>query len=322
MLAPLMRVLVWGAMILTITLNPSVDRAIYLEKLMLHDTNRVVRTATDAGGKGINLSRVADELGAKTVATGFLGGGPGAYVRSVLDRERVRHEFVDIEGDTRINVSVEDESREPPTTFNERGPEISAAEWEELIEKCRALARPNDWACLGGSIPPGLAKDAYRTLGAMMKELGCRFLLDADGEALRLGLEAKPDLIKPNSKEAERLLGMEVKTQAQALEAARKLRDQTGAEVILSQGADGAVLCCAEGAFRGETPDVEAKSTIGSGDSMLGGYLWALESGLSRAEALTWGLAAGAATATTDGSEIARQPVIELLLPRARVQKV
>ena len=308
-------------MILTITLNPSVDRAIYLEKLLLHDTNRVLRTATDAGGKGINLSRVADELGARTLATGFLGGGPGAYVRSVLDRERVRHDFIDIEGDTRINFSVEDESSEPPTTFNERGPVILASEWEKLVEKCRGLAQPNDWACLGGSIPPGLGKDAHRTLGAMMKELGCRLLLDADGEALRLGLEAKPDLIKPNSKEAERLLGVEVRTPEQALRAAQQLREQTGAEVLLSQGADGAVLVCAEGLFVGRTPTVEAKSTIGSGDSMLGGYLWALESGLSRAEALSWGLAAGAATATTDGSEIARQPVIDRLLPRAKVER-
>lgn len=308
-------------MILTITLNPSVDRAIYLDRLKLHDTNRVVKTATDAGGKGINLSRVADELGASTMAIGFLGGGPGGFVRSVLDHERVPYDFVEIAGETRINFSVEDESDEPPTTFNEKGPEILPSEWEELVAKCRAYASRAGWACMGGSIPPGLGTDAYRTLGRIFKGAGCSLLIDADGEAMKLGLEAKPDLVKPNNKEAGRLLGRTVETDEEVLEAARDIQQMGVATVLISRGAGGAVMANGSGVWVGHSPRVDAHSTIGSGDSLLGAYLWAIRHGYLAEAALQWGMAAGAATATTDGSEIARQSVIEKLLPMSRVER-
>lgn len=309
-------------MILTVTLNPSVDRAIYVKELKLGDTNRVDRTETDAGGKGINLSRVADELGAQTLATGFLGGGPGAFVMSVLKREGVPSDFVPIAGDTRINFSVEGESESPPTTFNELGPEVHSREWAALLEKCRAHALKTKWACVGGSVPPGLAPDVYKTLLLLFKEEGCLTLLDADGEPLKLGLEAMPDLVKPNAKEAERLLGRPVKTDEDAIQAAKEIRQMGASNVIVSRGEAGAVLVTEDGVWIGRSPKVEVNSTIGSGDSMLGAYLWALEEGLSEEEAFRWGLAAGAATATTNGSEIARLAVIEKLLPLVSVERL
>ena len=308
-------------MILTVTLNPSVDRAIYVKECKLGDTNRVERTETDAGGKGINLSRVADELGAQTLATGFLGGGPGAFVTSVLKRQGVPCDFVPIEGDTRINFSVEDEARNPPTTFNESGPKIHAREWESLIDKCRHYAPQTRWACVGGSVPPGLSPDVYKTLLLLFKEGGCRTLLDADGEPLKSGLEAKPDLVKPNAKEAERLLGRPIKTDEDAVRAAREILELGVGAVILSRGEEGAVFVSKEGTWIGKSPKVDANSTIGSGDSMLGAHLWALEEGKGLEEAFQWGLAAGAATATTSGSEIARRGVIEKLFPSCVVER-
>ncbi|RYG85468.1 1-phosphofructokinase, partial [bacterium] len=115
-------------MLLSVTLNPSVDHALFLTELKVGDTNRVTRTERDAGGKGINLSRVYAEMGGETIASGFLGGGTGAYVRGVLEAQGVRHDFVTTSGETRLNFSVEDESHGKPTTFNERGPEISPEE--------------------------------------------------------------------------------------------------------------------------------------------------------------------------------------------------
>jgi 1-phosphofructokinase family hexose kinase len=309
-------------MILSVTLNPSVDRAIHVEQLKLYDTNRVLRTETDAGGKGINLSRVADELGAKTLATGFVGGGPGGFVKSVLDREGVPYDFVEVDGETRINFSVEDAGEDPPTTFNSSGPEIAPEEWAELQAKCRRLARRGGWACMGGSVPPGLEKSAHRILIELFRELGCRTLLDADGEALRHGIEAGPNLVKPNEKEAERLLGKPAGTDEEALAAAKEIRERGVSIVILSRGERGAILACDEGIWRGTSPEIEPKSTIGSGDSMLGGFLWALEDGRSVEEAFRWGLAAGAATATTDSTEIARKPKVEELFPRAFAERI
>ncbi len=308
-------------MILTVTLNPCIDRTIFVEKLLHGDTNRVLRTETDAGGKGLNLSRVAAELGGQTCALGFLGGGSGAFIRCVLDDQGVVHDFVDVAGDTRINVSIEEEIGGPPTTLNERGPEISSEAWEALLSKCQTWASKSVWACLGGSVPPGLGKDAYRTLGMLLKEAGCKLALDADGEVMKLGLEASPQFIKPNAHEAERLLGRPMDTEAACISGAVELQQRGIDFVVISRGADGAVLACSEGVWTAESPRVKAGSTIGSGDSLVAGFLWGLETGKTIEEAFRWGVACGAATATTSGAEIARKPVILQLEPLVVLKK-
>jgi len=311
--------------IVSVTLNTCVDHALFVETLRLGDTNRVLRTETDAGGKGVNLARVAAEMGAETLATGFAGGGPGAFIRHVLDVQGVRHAFVETAGETRTNFSVEDTTDAPPTTFNARGPEIEPGELEALWAKCRGVASAGRWVALGGSIPPGVAPEIYRDLGAMFHEAGCRVLVDADGDPMRLALDAGPHLCKPNAREASRLLGRPIETPEQAVLAAQEIRTMQGggeAMTIVSLGPDGAVLACAKGVLIGHAPTVKSRSTIGSGDSMLGAFLWALGEGSPIDEALHWGLAAGAATATTNGSEIARRPVVEELFDHARVEWV
>jgi 1-phosphofructokinase family hexose kinase len=312
--------------ILTVTLNPSVDHALFVEELKIGDTNRVLRTERDAGGKGVNLARVAAELGAKTLATGFLGGGPGEYVRSVLEKQGVSHFFIEVEGETRINFSVEDKSEGCPTTFNERGPEIDAEDMDKLFMALHSWLEGVRWMTLGGSLPPGVDSDIFAKLIRFARQHDVRIALDADGEALKFGIEAGPHFIKPNSKEASRVLGRAVVTPTDALEASSILQAQLKSAgtndpfVVISLGENGAVMACKDGLFRGQTPDVNARSTIGSGDSMVAGILWAIEEGKSLAEALQWGLACGAATATTDGSEIARKPKVLELLPLARVE--
>lgn len=308
-------------MILSVTLNPSVDHALFVDQIKVGDTNRVKRTERDAGGKGINLSRVVAELGALTVATGFLGGGAGDYVKGVLDRQGVNHDFVEVCEDTRINFSVEDMSLGPPTTFNEPGPHIQPAELEDLFTHVREHLASARWMTLGGSLPPGVPSDVFAKLIRLAGEHGIRVALDTDGEPLKLGIEAGPALLKPNAKECSRLLSRKIETADEAMLGAVELFDRLPRTcmVIVSLGLDGAVLACEQGHFRGYTPQVEVRSTIGSGDSLIAGFLWALEDGRPIDEALRWGLACGAATATTDGSEIARKPKVLELLPQARV---
>lgn len=308
-------------MILTVTLNPSVDHALFVDELKVHDTNRVQRTERDAGGKGVNVARVASELGAEVTATGFLGGGPGAYVKEVLKKQGVHNDFIEVDGETRVNFSVEDASTRPPTTFNEPGPSISIDSFESLREHCRRHAKHANWVCLGGSLPPGVPKDAFRIL--MEDSPDANFVLDADGEPLRLGLEGRPKLIKPNAKECARLLDRPIECLDHAFEAAKELIlriARPDAIVIISRGEAGAVLATHERVLVGTSAPVEARSTIGSGDSMIGGFLYALEVGKTLEEAFRYGLAAGAATATTDGSEIARRNVVMDLLPHCQVK--
>lgn len=309
-------------MILTVTLSPCIDQTLFVDGLRPFDTNRVLRIETDAGGKGINLARVAAELGADSVATGFLGGGPGAFIKKVLDTQGVVQEFVEIEGDTRTNFSVEDGSGQPPTTFNSKAPPVSPVEYDRLVARVTELAQSANWVTFGGSLPTGVSVEAYYELGGIIKKAGKRLLVDADGEAMRRALDAKPHLIKPNSREAGRLLGRSVESVDDAVFAAEELRQylEPDGACLVSLGSDGAVIASADGTYIGRPIEVEAVSTIGSGDSMLGGMLAAFERGAPIVDAFKLGLAAGAATAATDGSEIARKPVVESLLPRAQVE--
>lgn len=309
-------------MIVTVTPNPSIDRTVFVDTIRLREVNRVLATETDAGGKGVNLARVAKELGADVVATGFLAGSPGQFVRNVLDREGVRHQFVEIPGETRVNIFVEQRlGSGPPTSFNEDGAEVSSESWQTLLGKVRELAAGAGWATLGGSVPPGLNEESYVEVLETMRAAGCKVVIDADSTVLRRSVKFRPDLVKPNASEAQSLLGERMSTLREALKGAQMLHDSGIGIAIVSRGAAGAALACSEGLFHGFPPRVEANSTIGSGDSMIGAMLWALEAGKSTVEAFAWGIAAGAATATTSGSEIARKPMVDELIRQVRVEK-
>lgn len=315
-------------MIFSVTLNPAIDFTLYVDGLKPHDTNRVRRREVDAGGKGLNLSRVAVELGAESVASGFIGGGPGGFIRQVLDRQGVRHDFVETEGETRTNFSVEDGSGKPPTTFNAKGVAVTEAEWKAVREKNKHWTKEASWTALGGSLPPGVPTEAWRVLGEVAKLNRSLLLIDADGEPMRHAVEAAPDLVKPNKNEAERLLDRSLPDRSSIEQAAQDLvhlLKVKGAEspiAIISMGSSGAVLAGRDELLFAPAVEVEAKSTIGSGDSLLGGFLCALEKGEDLATALKWGSAAGAATATTDGTEIARRDVFLSLLDRADVRPI
>ena len=310
-------------MLVSVTLNPCVDHALFVEKLTVGDTNRVMRVEKDAGGKGVNVSRVFAELGGETAATGFLGGATAAYIRHVLEIEGVEVAFVQIKGETRTNFSIEDNSSTPPTTLNSKGPDISAEEWGRLLGECRELARGARWVALGGSLPPGVPDEAFHVLGELFHQAGVRVVLDADGIAQKHGMLAKPDFIKPNAAEAGRLMGRRIESDLEAVEAVLELYAQIGGEnriAVISRGKDGAVMATQGGVWVGRAPKIHSKSTIGSGDSMIAGILWALDTGKSPDVALAWGLAAGAATAMTDGSGIARLPMIEDLMDDVKVE--
>ncbi|MBS1704467.1 MAG: 1-phosphofructokinase family hexose kinase [Armatimonadetes bacterium] len=313
-------------MILTVTLNPSVDQTLFVDQLLVADTNRVKRTETDAGGKGLNLSRVVATLGGSTTAISFLGGDTGEFVRMVLERGGVTDACIPIQGVTRTNISVETlEDNQPPTTLNSKGPEIQPEEWGALLAKVEELAPSASWVMAAGSIPPGIQPNAYQELGRLIRKSGAKFALDADGDAFRFGLESGPSFIKPNTKEAGRFLGRQIESLEDCLKAAAEIREQLAERapdpvVVISRAAEGAVMACGDGLFVGESPRVKAQSTIGSGDSLIGAMLYWVEQGSSWADALKWGLAAGAATAETDGSKIGDKAMILELLGRAIVR--
>lgn len=313
-------------MILTVTLNAAVDHTLVIDGLKAHDTNRIVEIQTDAGGKGINLSRIVRELGGETLATGFIGGEPGEYIVDRLNREGVPHRFVETKAPTRTNFNIESGDG-PPTTFNARGAEITASEFSRFADDFRELCGQSAWVALGGSIPPGLPTDIFSILIRHAREQGCLTAVDADGEAMQCALDSGPDFIKPNLAEASRLLGHEV-SPSDAPQAARELVQRmrsAGAPepiVVISMGSKGAVACCEKSCLHALPIEIEAHSTIGSGDSLVAGLLteW-LKSGEFE-QALRTGNAAGAATAMTDGSRIGTRDEILRLLEQSRVEEL
>lgn len=316
-------------MILSVTLNPSVDRTVFIDSLRLHDSNRVEKTETDAGGKGVNVARVATELGARVIAVGFLGGRTGRFVRDTLDAEGVQHAFVTTEGETRLNIAIQERAAEaktseppPATMLNERGPTISLREWGALNELLEELYPAATYVVLAGSLPQGVGADSYLTLMRAAREYECLCCVDADGYAFQHAMREPPFLVKPNGEEASRYLRREVSSPADAIEAAKEFHKRGVTIAIVSIGAAGAAMASSEGTFFAKPPNVETISTIGSGDSLVGAFLAALEDGRSHDEALRLGVAAGAATAATGGAEIGRRGTILSLVDQVEINRV
>lgn len=309
-------------MIATITLNPALDKSIYVERLLPNDTNRILRVETDAGGKGINASRVLKELGDETVALGFLGGDTGSYIEHVLISSGIATDFVHIDSNTRTNIAIQEESGLPPTSLNESGPNITEDELNELFAKVQRVARKSSMVIIGGSLTSGVPSDTYKKLVQLIKSAGAKAILDADGEPMRLGMEARPFMIKPNRDEVRRLIGVDIASPNDAARAANILAEKGIELVVISMGAKGAVARSSEGAWYVTSPDIRPVSTIGSGDSMVAGIAYILSQGKSLQEALIWGTAAGTATAMTDGTEICKRHQILQLLNEVHVQQL
>lgn len=308
--------------IVSLTLNPALDKTLFVRRLALGNVNRVVRSQLDPAGKGVNVSRVVDRLGTPTMALGFLAGHIGQMTRHALEEEGVPHRFVWIPGETRLNVIVFDEETGDGTPFYDQGPEVAP---ESLASLRAGLARALNGARVlvaAGSLPPGVPDDVYADIVGQAASLGVTTILDADGDALRLGLAGHPDVIKPNRSEAEALLGRRLPDRAAIVEGARALLGRGVRIVVVSLAGEGSVCVTADRVLYAKPPPVDRKSTVGSGDSLVAGLAIALATGQDIAEGLRLGTAAGAATAMTPGTHLGTREEIEALLPAVEVREI
>ncbi|MDI6827328.1 MAG: 1-phosphofructokinase [Armatimonadota bacterium] len=310
------------SVIASVTLNPALDKTVYIDRLLPHDANRIRKIEVDAGGKGVNASRVLNELGSPTVALGFVGGKTGSYIEHVLASEGVKTDFVRTAAETRTNICIQELADTPPTMLNEPGPNVTDEELEKLIAKVYEYASKSSMMIFGGSLATSVPEDIYRTLIAGISELGAKAILDSDGRPMLLGMEAQPFMIKPNRDEVKRLLGVDVKDFKDAVPAIDQLADKGIDVIVISMGSKGAVAGSAEGVWSAIPPKVKPISTIGSGDSMVAGIAHILSQGGSLDEALRWGTAAGAATAMTDGTEICKYHQVISLLDSVIIERL
>jgi 1-phosphofructokinase len=308
--------------IITVTLNPAVDRVVVLGELRLGDTNRVHDGETDPGGKGVNVSRVLRELGQPSLALGFVAGSLGHFIEASLDRAGIQEAFIHTPGQTRQNLAIVETRWRRHTMLNEAGPETDPVYVRRLMRQLHRRIHAGDWVVLAGSVPPRIPVTVYAELTDLVHELGGRVCLDADGEPLVEGVRARPDLVKPNRPELERLRGCELPTDEDVLAAAVWLRSLGIENVVVSLGQQGAIGLGPSGAWRAIPPAVETVSAIGAGDSLVAGLIAVLSAGGTLEEGLRLGTAAGAATAMRPGTRLARGEDIRRLLPLVVIQPV
>lgn len=301
-------------MIYTVTLNPAVDRELTVAAIEFDSVLRATAWQVDCGGKGFNVSRMLRSLGADSVALGFAGGRSGELLRDELAALGVDTDFVWVEGETRTNVSIVSESNGRYVKVNEPGPVISAQAQAALIEKVQTLAQKGDWWVLAGSLPPGAPPTIYGQLIGVIQAAGARAILDSSGGALKLGCEARPFLAKPNDVELGALTGLPVEGEAQIVTAAQAMREMGVQHVVVSLGKKGALLATGEGVWLAQSPTIQEKNPIGAGDSMVGGLVWGLNQQMSLREALRWGIACGAATASQSGTAVGKREQVEELV--------
>ncbi len=309
-------------MIITLTLNPAVDQTMVVSEVTLGEVNRVREVYLDPAGKGINVSRMVHRLGWPTIAFGFLAGEIGLLAEKALDNEGVQYHFVHVPGQTRLNVALIDESTGVLTNYNGRGLRVDEESVARLDEVLTFWLQAGSVLVLAGSLPRGMPEDTYARYIELAKAAGSKTILDADGEPLRLGLEAEPTLIKPNRPEAQRLLGRQLPNLEAVTDAARELAAARSTIVIISMGGNGAVYATKDGAWLAVPPEIELNSSVGSGDALVAGLAVALAGDRPLVEGLREGTAAGAATAQTAGTTPGSKEEVARLLPQVQIKEL
>lgn len=310
------------AMIATVTLNPALDKTMSVPGFAVGRTNRGEVRRLDPGGKGINVAQAVKQLGCPVVASGFLAGNNGRYIEEVLASKGILTDFVRVAGETRVNLKIIDPVAGTETEVNEPGFRVEEADLRLLARKLEDLARRCTVIVLAGSLPPGVPIDAYCSFIRIAKACGAKTILDAEGPALRNGMGAGPDLIKPNRTEVEELLQTTVAAEGDLVRAARQLLALGPGSVAISLGAEGALIASASRLLRARPPTVKTGSTVGAGDSMVGAFAYALMKDLELDHALRLATAVSSATATLEGSEVADADLIRDLLPRVALEEL
>ncbi|HHT69910.1 MAG TPA: 1-phosphofructokinase family hexose kinase [Firmicutes bacterium] len=291
-------------MILTVTVNPALDKNYDVPGFALQGIHRVHSMSTVPAGKGLNVSRVLHNLGVATIATGFVGGFTGRQIEDGLDHLQVEHNFVRIRAESRSNCLIVDHNQDVHCEIKEPGPSIPRNAWKRLEKKIVELAPKCSWVVFAGSPPPDTQASIYVPLIRSVQALGIKVALDTRAPWLKEGIKAKPDLIKPNWEEFQELVGPCYST-VQGLGKARELVEQGLGTVVVSMGAKGAFAVNREGSYLvQELPPIKVISPIGSGDALVAGLLSKLEDDAPFDNAFRFGLAVACSNAAHFGAGI------------------
>ena len=312
-------------MILTVTLNPALDRTMTVPNFQAGMRHRATDTVILPGGKGINVARAVKALGRPVIATGFVGGRKGDQILADLNGEGILCDFVRVAGESRISTAVVDPATAAITEINEQGPEIQSLELESLYDKLDYLGRAVDVVVFAGSVPPGLDDDCYARMIQKVRPLGVKIFFYTYGDPLRLGIKARPDYVFPKLVEAEKVIGYEFNTLEDRILAARRMREMGAGSVIITFRFG----CIAEldhggrcRTFIGRMPDVDTLSPLGWGDALVGGYAVKLMDGEPPQECLRFGLGCATANLIRYGAGVFSPSDAERLAKRVELEEV
>jgi 6-phosphofructokinase 2 len=300
--------------IVTITPNPAIDIYTTVEEVTPTRKLRCKAVRRDAGGGGINVARVVRRFGGAVAAICPIGGATGNLLRRLVDLEGVQSLPILVTEETREDFTVLDRKAGHQYRFVLPGSRLSEEEWNACLTALEALKQSPAFIVGSGSLPPGVPDDFYARVARIAKSRGSRMVIDTSGAALSAALKEGVYLAKPNLRELQELCGVPLHDRASQIDACRKLIETGSVEVVvLTLGAEGALLVTAEASYFGSGPPIAAVSAVGAGDSFVGGMMWKLAVADSLIEAFRFGVAAGSAAVLSPGTELCHaQDVVRL----------
>ncbi len=304
-------------MIYTVTLNPALDKTVWIASFAIDAVNRITSMRTDPGGKGINVSKVILKLGGRSIATGILAGSTGRMILDDVRRMGIETDFVFQDGETRTNLKIVDPVNHTNTDINEPGFSFSEEISEKLLKRLLGRIKKSDIVIFSGSVPKDSPEDTYQSFVMACAAEGAKVILDADGIQLREGIKASPYIIKPNHHELSGLVGHDLITTDELESAARELMKRFSIrKTVVSMGGRGALYVTENETIYAEGLKVPVKSTVGAGDSVVAALAVAEERDLAPEDTVRLLTATGAANVMSDGTLAAEYETVAELLPR------
>jgi len=309
-------------MILTVTLNAAIDKRYVLDRFVPGEVNRVKECSYSAGGKGLNVARVAAIAGEEVCATGFVGGHAGSYIKEELQRQGIRSDFVHIKGESRSCINIYDEASKSQTEILEPGAPVTQSDLEQMLQKYRQLIKECNLVAISGSVPAGADAGIYVQMIEIARHHGIRVIVDTSGRLLEEAIKSRPYMIKPNIDEIRMLTGKAMDSREELLEAAMQLY-QSGIElVVVSCGGEGSLIVSREGVYRAVPPRVELVNTVGCGDSLVAGFAVGLCRQMPIEETIKLATAISAANAMRVETGYYRPEDLQVLLPLVKLERL
>lgn len=288
-------------MVTAVMLNPGIDRVLTVDKINKGGLNRIVEYKDLPGGKGLNIVKALSSFKVPSKITGFIFEEGGSLINSELAKYNVQADFVSLPGRVRTNIKVLEASVNSVTEFNEPGERVSMNAVEPLIKKLSQLAEKSEYVVFTGSVPPGLPGSIYRSLIVAAKSNGCKTVLDADGKLFRYGMEAIPFMVKPNLFELEQFMGKKLGSLPLIKGAAERIIETGVSYALVSLGSEGAILTDKNVTLYSPGLKIPVKNTVGAGDAMIAGALFAMINGKPASEILKLSSAAATASVSQEG---------------------